>query len=112
MATKAENNRGTNVQGVWFTKEQHEVVMQAISAALLFGEDASAACTVHMQDAYREHRKVDESVTVFLGAMESAKMSAPAVDLLYRAHYEKCSRGTGIRDKRTGLVSYDLREGM
>ena len=109
---QGKEGRGTNVQGVWFTKEQHEVVMQAISAALLFGEDASAACTVHMQDAYREHRKVDESVTVFLGAMESAKMSAPAVDLLYRAHYEKCSRGTGIRDKRTGLVSYDLREGM
>ncbi len=87
-----------------------EDAVQAVVAALLFGEDAGLEALAAFQRDQRVIPKLDcDKVTVYPGARNSVVMSVGARNLLAQSQYEAHIRGTGIR-KPSGATRYDLTE--
>ena len=99
-ATRAEDG---------FLKLQ-EAAMQAIVAALLWGEcGIDVAASARISSDVRNNL-LDDPMTIYVGAQQTVTLSLGAADLLSLASQEKNIRGIGTNGPH-GTWRYDLRKG-
>lgn len=89
--------------------DYEENAMQAIDAALLWGENAGIACAERFQEDVRDDNPISKSMTIHLGARQSVTLSSDAAELLYKAYGQMNERGVGVAGPM-GIYRFDLRK--